>query len=118
MAIKLFPMRNVPQDEADEMRALLLDHDIEYHETQAGFWGIGTAAIWINDETQYETAKNLIAMYQTERFKQARSEYQNQLESGDRVRFIDMLRRNPLKVGSYILFALFLIYLMARPFWF
>lgn len=118
MAKNLYPLRNVPQDEADEMRALLNEHHIDFHETSAGFIGIGTAAIWVNDESQYDAAKALIAQYQTERFDRARRDYQQQLSSGNHNRFVDLFKQNPGKVITYILFAFCLIYLMARPFWF
>ena len=40
MSKLLFRLRNVPDDEADEVRELLTQHSIEFYETGAGNWGI------------------------------------------------------------------------------
>ena len=40
MSKLLFRLRNVPDDEAEEVRQLLEEHGIETYETDAGNWGI------------------------------------------------------------------------------
>ena len=47
MALLLFRLRNVPDDEADEVRHLLNENSIEFYETSAGNWGISMPAIWL-----------------------------------------------------------------------
>ncbi len=117
MAKKLYPLRNVPDDETEELRILLRDHDIDFHETSSGFFGIGTAAIWVNDTAQFDFAKELISQYQRQRYAQAHQHYLDQKAAGDQTRFGDLYRRNPGTVITYLLFALFLIILMTLPFW-
>jgi hypothetical protein len=118
VAIKLYPLRNVPEDEAEEMRSLLREHDIDFHETTAGFIGIGTAAIWVNKESQFEQAKSLIEQYQLERYASARGLYQQRKARGEQTKFIDLLNKNPMKVILYVLFAIILLLLITKPFWF
>jgi hypothetical protein len=117
VAKKLYPLRNVPDDETEEMRILLRDHDIGFHETSSGFFGIGTAAIWVNNSAQFDAAKELIEQYQQQRYAQARKHYLDQKATGDQTRFGDLYRNNPGTVITYLLFALFLIVLMTLPFW-
>ena len=117
MAQKLYPLRNVPDDETEEMRILLREHDIDFHETSSGFFGIGTAAIWVNDEAQFDRAKALISQYQQDRYQRAHQDYLERKAAGEQTRFVDIYRRNPRMVILYLSFALFLIFLMTLPFW-
>ena len=118
MAKKLYALRNVPDDEAEEMRVLLRESSIYFHETTAGFIGIGTAAIWVNDESQFENAQHLIEEYQLTRYTNAREDYLSQKAAGSHKRFTDVFIDHPLRTIAYIGFALFLLFLVARPFWF
>ena len=45
MAKLLFNLRNVPEDEADEVRQLLTTHGVDWYETRPGPWGISTGAL-------------------------------------------------------------------------
>jgi len=71
MAIQVFRLRNVPDDEAEEIRQLLTEHHIDFYETPAGNWGISMPALWLKDEAQLDRAKALIARYQQQRLQQA-----------------------------------------------
>lgn len=53
MSKLLFKLRGVPDDEADEIRALLAEKQIEYYETSAGNWGISLPALWLQDDSRY-----------------------------------------------------------------
>ena len=116
MARKLYALRNVPEDEADEMRELLRLNGVDFHETSAGFLGFGTAAIWIRDETQFDFARKLIADYQDERYNKARETYLRQRAEGTHTRFADTFMRDPLRIIMLFLFALFLVSLTVLPF--
>jgi len=117
MARKLYALRNVPDDEIDEMRALLREHDIDFHETDAGFFGIGTAAIWVKQTGQFDQAKALITEYQQQRFERARGEYEALKAQGRHPRLIDALRARPGRMMVYLLFALLLLAIMTGPYW-
>jgi len=117
VAKKLYPLRNVPDDESEEMRILLREHNIDFHETSSGFFGIGTAAFWVNNENQFEVARELISQYQKQRYLQAHHIYLEQKIAGKQTRFSDLYRKDPGRVILYLLFALFLVFLMTLPFW-
>lgn len=43
----LLNLRNVPEDEADVLRALLDAHGIAYYESRPGMWGISAGGIFV-----------------------------------------------------------------------
>ncbi len=116
MSAALFRLRNVPDDEAAEVRALLSEHDIIFRETSAGFLGIGTAAIWVDDPAEHKMAQQILADYQLDRALRSRTEYLQKKVSGEHTRFIDLFRRDPAKFAAYVLIAAVLLYLSTRPF--
>ena len=72
MSRLLFKMRHVPHDEAEDIRRLLEDHDIDFFETFSGNWGISVPAIWLKHDDQFEAARILIDDYQAERIHKMR----------------------------------------------
>ena len=64
MSKLVFRLRNVPEDEAQDVREILENNDIGYFETAAGNWGISLPAIWINETEEFEQARQLIDEYQ------------------------------------------------------
>ncbi|MDD1605743.1 MAG: DUF6164 family protein [Methylococcaceae bacterium] len=75
MSILLFSLRGVPDDEADEIRELLTEQDIDFYETPAGNWGVSMPALWLRDETELATAQTLLNTYQQQRFITQRALY-------------------------------------------
>ena len=75
MSRLLFKMRHVPQDEAEDIRRLLNDHDIDFFETFSGNWGISVPAIWLKHDGQFEAARILIDDYQEERTRRMQETY-------------------------------------------
>ena len=43
MATLVFRLKYVPDEEADDIRQLLADHDIDFYETSAGRWQVSMA---------------------------------------------------------------------------
>ena len=76
MAKLVFRLNDVPDQEADDVRALLLEHDIDFYETSAGKWGFSVAGIWLKHNEDTEQARNLIDNYQRQRTEQVRKEFQ------------------------------------------
>ncbi|MBL1274880.1 MAG: hypothetical protein COB30_002220 [Ectothiorhodospiraceae bacterium] len=116
MAVRLFPLRNVPDDEADDVRELLTDHQIEFYETFGGNWGVSMPAIWLRDNSQLQDAKALIAEYQTERTQQQRAIYKQLKNEGKHRTFWDMLQEEPLKIIAYISIVFAILYFSTKPF--
>ena len=116
MSILLFRLRNVPEDEAEDVRDLLNENGFEFYETSAGNWGISTAAIWLKNKDQLETAKSLIEKYQTQRGISERQSYEELKQSGGHKTLLDAFRENPLRFIAYLIFVGFIIYVSTKPF--
>lgn len=112
----LFNLRNVPDDEQTEVRQLLVDNDIDYYETSAGFWGIGTVAIWLKTDKQLVFAKQLLSEYQAARQLSAQQAYQDAKEKGELKNFTQMFKQQPVTISVYLLIIAALLTFMLAPF--
>lgn len=116
MAKKIFGLRGVPDDEAEDIRQLLTEHRIDYYETTAGNWGVSMPAIWLADEQQFTQAKKLIDAYQAERSVRIRDEYERQKKAGLIETLQDRIKRDPVNYIVTIAFIIFLLYIFIGPF--
>lgn len=115
MAKLLLNLRNVPDDEADEVRTLLDDHDIEHYDTPAGFWNISLGGIWVREDAAFAEAKRLMAEYQAQRATRVRAENEAARRDGTAGTFMTVLRNEPLRVLSAVLGIIFAIALVLLP---
>ncbi len=118
MPVQLFRLRGVPDDEADEIRQLLDEHDIDYYETPAGNWGISMPAIWLRSADRFDAAKQLIEIYQASRSLRVRKEYEQLKKEGRQRTIIDQFREKPIQFILYLAFAAIIIYFSTKPFLF
>jgi len=118
MSVQLFKLRNVPDDEAEEIRQLLKENNIEFYETPAGNWGISMPALWLNDANAHklDRAKALIETYQEERAVRKRAEYEQLKREGKDRTIFDVIRERPLEVLFYLLIASLVLYFSTKPF--
>ncbi len=116
MAVLLFRLNGVPEDEADEVRMLLNEHGISFYETHAGRFGISLAAIWLRDESQQAMARELLDSYQEARTQRAREEYQALRRTGRHETCWQRLREHPVRFLLYVGGILFILYLSLMPF--
>ena len=116
MAKILFKLRNVPDDEADEVRALLTEHEIDFYETSAGNWGISMPAIWLHDDRKLHHARALIDQYQAARVVKARQDYAQLQRQGKTETFFDRLRHKPIRMVLYLAIIVFILYVSTMPF--
>ena len=98
-------MRNVPGDEAQEVRELLENNGIEYFETFAGNWGISLPALWLRKEEQFEKARQILDEYQNTRSLRVREEYELQRERGEVRTMWHSFIENPLRFVVYLSLA-------------
>ncbi|MGD2083231.1 MAG: DUF6164 family protein [Chromatiales bacterium] len=117
MAVLLYSLRAVPEDEAEELRALLASEGIVFHETTGGLLGLGTPGIWLTDARDLQRARALIAAYQRERRDTRRAEYERLREQGRERRLVHILREDPLRFLLYLAVVLAVLYLSVIPFW-
>ena len=116
MPVRLYSLRHVPDDEAQELRELLNQHQIDYYETEAGNWGISAGAFWLRTDDQLDEAKQLIDAYQQQRVSKAREEYEELRREGKQRTFLDVIKENPLQLILYIAAILFILYFSLKPF--
>ena len=107
MAVLIFKLRNVPDDEAQDVRELLSENNIDYYETSAGLLGFSMPGLWLKHGEQAEKARQLIDDYQQSRQHKAQEEYRLSQRT-----IIDMFREDPFRYISYILAILLIGYFM------
>lgn len=112
----LFRLRNVPDDEAQEVRELLEKHDVEFYETSAGNWGISLPGLWLSDVSDYSRARTLLDSYQAQRATQQRALYQALRDSGEAPTFWKLLKTKPLVICVQLLAVALLLFLSIRLF--
>lgn len=116
MAVQLFRLRNVPDDEAEDIRNLLTKHHIDHYETPAGNWGISMPAIWLHDDLQLDRAKSLIEEYQQKRSKIAKLEREQANQEGTRQGLISSFMKSPIQTIVYTALAVVILYFSVKPF--
>ena len=115
MSKLLLNLRNVPDDEADDVRAMLDAHQIEYYETTPSTWGISAGGIWVQADAGLPEAKRLMADYQLQRGIRAREEHAAAKRAGTAETFGMVLRAEPGRVAVLVLAILLVLGLMALP---
>lgn len=116
MSVILFKLKNVPDDEAEEVRELLARNSINYYETSAGKWGISMPAIWLKDEAQFTDARYLIEEYQSKRVHRAKQEYSKLKTEGKVETIVDKIKQKPIQFIFYVAIILFVVYVSIKPF--
>ena len=116
MAVLLFKLNGVPEDEAEDIRALLNENGIDYYETDAGRWGISLAAVWLRDDRQLQRAREMLDLYQQQRFVRAREEYEARKAAGELETLLGRAVRDPLRFLLYFAAILLILYLSVTPF--
>ena len=115
MSKLLLNLRNVPDDEADDVREMLDANGIAYFETRPGPWRISVGGIWITEDAAIVEAKRLMADYQQARGERARAEYAAAVRDGTAETFWSQLRSEPLRVLLTIAAIVLLLGLVALP---
>ena len=113
MSELLLNLKLVLEDEADDVRAMLEAHRIEFYETAPSRWGISHGGIWVTHEQDLAQAKSLMATYQAERRERVRAERAAALRDGTAETFLGVLRNEPTRVVLTVLAILSLLGLVA-----
>jgi hypothetical protein len=115
MAILLFRLNQVPDDEAMDIRELLAANEIYFYETHAGFWRMGVDAIWLPDASAETQARELIAQYQHERTERQQQNHAQLVAQGEQVTLWKNLRAQPFRMLAAVLAVLFVLGLTLAP---
>lgn len=117
MSVLLCKLHQMPEDEAQDIRALLSEEGFATYETHAGFWGLGVSAIWLVDKAQLPEARALIDRYQAQRLVEQRQHYQEQVERGELPSLWRKVLSNPLRFLALLLAILVVLGVSIIPFW-
>ncbi len=98
MSKLLLNLRNVADDEIQDVTALLDRAGIAHYRTEPSPWGISFGGIWVRDDDEHARAKALMGEYQQARGERVRAERQAALADGTAETFGTLLRRRPLFV--------------------
>ena len=115
MSKLLLNLRNVPDDEADEVRAMLDGQQIAFFETRPSLWGVSAGGIWVTEDAAFAEARRAMDDYQQQRGARARAEYAAAKRAGTAETFLTMLRAEPERVVMSVLGILLVLGLMALP---
>lgn len=108
-------LRNVPDDEAAEVRAMLDAQEIAFYETRPSLWGVSAGGLWIKDDTAFAEAERAMADYQRGRRDRMRAAHLAAKRDGTAVTFLTMLRTEPARVALIVLAILCMLGLVALP---
>lgn len=112
MSVLIFRLNDVSEEEAQDVRELLNDHDLDFYETSPGRWGLSVAGLWLKNENQKVNARELIDEYQLSRsqhFASLQNEYRQET-------LIDRLKKSPVQFIAYTSLALFILFISLSPF--
>jgi hypothetical protein len=113
MSKLLLNLRMVLDDEADDVRAMLESHRIEFYETRPSRWGVSHGGIWVTHDDDIVEAKRLMAEYQAQRQTRVRAEHAAAVRDGSAETFATLLGRDPVRVVLTVLAILALLGLVA-----
>ncbi len=116
MPVQIFKLRDVPDDEAADVRALLIENDIDFYETTAGNWSISAPGIWLKDKSHFAEARALIEAYQVERQQRMRGEYEQLKRQGRQRSVAQLIAENPLRAILYLIGIVVILYISIKPF--
>jgi hypothetical protein len=115
MSRLLLNLRNVPDDEADDVRAMLDNLQIAFYETRPSIWGISAGGIWVTEDAVYAEARHAMDDYQQQRRDRARAACAEAKRAGTAETFLTMLRADPVRVVVSVLGILFVLVMVALP---
>ena len=112
MATLVFRLKYVPDEEADDIRQLLADNDIDFYETSAGRWQISMAGLWVKDKDQAIKARELIREDQMARAQTMRPISFGQWILG----YLQHARQNPAEAFFTLIAVLLILGISILPF--
>ncbi|KAA6183668.1 hypothetical protein F2Q65_15205 [Thiohalocapsa marina] len=116
MSVLIFRLNGVDDDEAADVRQLLDDNGFPYHETGAGFLGLGTAGLWLLQAEHKREARALIDAYQQQRAARLSAEYRALCDAGRAETAWQRALQHPFRTAFHLAGIAAILYLMLVPF--
>jgi hypothetical protein len=114
MSILFFSLRGVPEDEAEDIRELLCNNDIEFYETNPGLWGISPPAIWLYHQEDMQKIRPLFDEYQRQRAIIQRQRYLQLKQQGEIQGFLAHNFHKPIRFLIYITTIALIVYISIK----
>jgi hypothetical protein len=111
----LLNLRDVPDDEAEEVLHLMQERGLVVYRTPAGPFGITAGGIWLRSDQDYPAARALLDDYQAERFETARAEHEQARKEGRAETWWSLIRRNPIRSLIHLAIAIFILFVLFAP---
>ncbi|MDY6841432.1 MAG: DUF6164 family protein [Pseudomonadota bacterium] len=111
----LMNLRHVPDDEADEIRALFDQHGVRYYETPPSRWGISMGGFWVHDDDEAARARPLLEAYQRQRRDRQREDFRARQARGE-VGFRHSFRQKPVTILAACFAIVVILVLVLAPF--
>jgi len=116
MSKLLLNLRRVPDDEREDICALLDRHGIAHYETEPSVWGISAGGIWLSDNQDWERARPLLADYQQRRLAEQRAAFEQAHQRGEPTTVWRNLRARPLRALAFLIAAIAVLLITVVPF--
>jgi len=116
MSALIFRLRNVPEEEANQVRSLLDESRIDWFETSAGNWGIGMPGLWVKNADDATRARELIDSFQQELETAEKARFRELQKSGRAPTLVESIQARPFAMLAILIFCLFIIYISINPF--
>ena len=117
MAVRLMPLREVPEDELDGVESVLDAAGIEHYQTPPGLFGLSPAALWIRDPADEAEARRLLADFQLRRASEARAAWESAREAGEVPSVWVALRQRPWHALGLLILVLGVLFALSLPMW-
>jgi len=111
----LLKLRDVPDDEIEDVTALMEDHSIPIYRTPPGPFGITAGGLWLRDPEDESSARSLLDEYQAQRQARARAELARARDEGRADSVWSLVRRNPLRTLVHLILAIFILMVFFAP---
>jgi len=111
----LLNLRHVPDDEVEDVLALLETNGIEHYLTPAGPFGISAGGIWVRHEEDCARARALFDDYQKDRAQRAAHDQRQAKARGESETLLSLWRRRPWHVTAMIVLSVVILMIFFAP---
>lgn len=115
MGSLIFKLTHVTLEEANEVRDLLSENEIEFYETDSGFFGTSVAGLWLKDDSNKPKAKQLLTDYAASRSIHVKQEYAEKLASGNVDTMWIKFKQRPFRFLFAMAVVIVILYLSIIP---
>lgn len=116
MSKLLINLRRVPDQEREEVCALLDHHDVEYYLTPPSVWGISAGGLWLRHAEDWERIRPLLDEYQQQRRQRQRAAFEQAHRDGGVTTVSRNLRRHPIRALAFLAATVAVLLLAVVPF--